>query len=138
MSAAGNPQAGFTLIEVLVTLAIAGLIGSIAFPSLDRALRRQAFLDASMRIEAALRSARADAVGGGRAVRLRLARDGHGLTDGDAVESLPDDLALRMPIDGLAFFPDGSARGGELTLAGAGMARRWRVVGGTGGVERVR
>ncbi|NLS28369.1 hypothetical protein S2M10_33790 [Sphingomonas sp. S2M10] len=136
MSAAGNP-AGFTLIEVLVTLAIAGLISAIAFPSLERALRRQAFLDASMRVEAVLRSARADAVGGGQAVRLRLSPDGHGLADGDTVETVPDDLALRLPADGVAFFPDGSARGGDLTLAGAGMLRRWRVAGGTGRVERI-
>lgn len=136
MSAAGNAS-GFTLIEMLVTLAIAGLISGIAYPSLERALRRQDALDAAMRIEAALRSARAEALGGGRAVRLRMLPDGGGVRYGDAEERLPKGAALRLPPAGIAFFADGSAEGGEVVLTASGMARRWRIQGGTGRVERL-
>lgn len=136
MSAAGN-ACGFTLIEVLVTLAIAGLIGGIAYPSLERALRRQEALDAAMRIEAALRTARADALGGGHVVRLRMLPDGQGVRHGDAEERLPAGAALRLPPAGIAFFADGSAKGGEVVLTAPGVVRRWRVQDGTGRVARL-
>ncbi len=87
----GEVPAGFTLVEVLVVIAILGLIfgvSGLAFSSLR--LPRE-----SMRI-AALRAARATAIRTGRPVRAVLPRD---------------TAAYRSPLPAPLFLPDGRAVG---------------------------
>lgn len=135
MSAAG--RAGFTLLEMLVILAILALVTGIAFPALDKAMRRQAFAEATARVETMLREARARAIGEGAAVRLRAGPGGHALAAGMRVERLPDTAVVRLPSAGLAFFPDGSATGGRVDLVDGRLGAHWQVRAATAGIGRV-
>jgi general secretion pathway protein H len=128
--------AGFTLIEMLVILAIVALISGILFPSVERALQRQDFAAAKLRVEGALRAARAAAIRGGDTVRFDATRDRRTLRYAGAVERLPDSAAITVSGEGIAFFPDGSTTGGEVVLANRSQTVRWAVRSATGAIER--
>lgn len=135
MSAAGRP-AGFTLLEMLVILAVLALVGGIAFPSLDKAMRRQAFQADAVRIETVLRRARAAAIARGTAVRVRAGEGGRALAGEGAAERLAGEGRVTLPLAGVAFYADGSASGGAVTLRDGRLAARWQVAGATAGIAR--
>ncbi|RIA46320.1 general secretion pathway protein H [Hephaestia caeni] len=130
-------QAGFTLLEALVILAILALIAGVAFPAVGSALRYQAFADGATRFEASLRGARAQALRRGAAVRFLVSPDRRAFALGDAVDRLPDELRGVAPDGGVTFFPDGTATGGEVAVVDRVRERRWRVRATTGEIERV-
>lgn len=134
MSAAGR-GAGFTLIEMLVVLAITALITAIAFPSLERAMRSQSFEAAANAIELGLRQARADAVSRGRPVRFALGADRRSVVVGGGAIAIPDGIVVTLPTQGVAFFGDGTSNGGRIDLVGSGRARRLMVDPGSGAVR---
>ena len=129
-------DAGFTLIEMLVILAIVALISGILFPSVERALQRQDFAAAKMRVEGALRAARAAAIRGGDAVRLDATRDRRALRYASTFDRLPDTATVNVSDKGIAFFPDGSTSGGEVVLADGSRTVRWVIRSATGAIER--
>jgi prepilin-type N-terminal cleavage/methylation domain-containing protein len=118
---AAQADSGFTLLEMLVVLAITGFIAALLFPQLETAR-------IAVR-ERATREALADGVQGARAMALRsgapatLSAEDSGtalliagagtrrITLGPAGQAK---LALRPA--GIVFHPDGSATGGELVL----------------------
>ena len=135
MSATGRcrGERGFTLIEMLVVMAIAGLIAGIAFPAVERALATLAFRSASTQLRLGLRSQRAEAIRTGRPMRLRLSPDGRMLLGPPTTAfRLPDGIALALPPGGIGFYPDGSATGGMLVLSGQHRTVRLRVAPVTG------
>ena len=145
MSAAGNRgqrpwhiDSGFTLLEMLVIVAILSLVTGIIFPSLDRAMRRQDFANSCARLELALRTARAVAIRSDVPVRFKVSADGHGFSYGAVSERLPDTTKLTGPDRDIAFFADGSAMGGTIAIADRGLMRRWSVRPSTGAIGRVR
>ena len=85
MSAIGRTdgQHGFTLIEMLVVMAILALISSLAFPALERRIAAQRIESEAARIGAELRSAQASAIARDAAVVFAA-------TDG------PADLVVRQ------------------------------------------
>ncbi len=123
---------GFTLVELLVVLAIAGLVIGVAAPIVARGFPSVELASAAQSVEITLRTARGGAISRNREVVFTLdveSRD-YG-TDLDArVQSLSEDIAVRLVVGdrevagegvgGIRFFPDGSATGGriELTLEG--------------------
>jgi general secretion pathway protein H len=140
MSAIGepaHPPGGFTLIEMLVVLAVLSLVLAILFPAVDKAMRGQAFAAAAYRVELGLRAARARAVGSGEPARFSAAADAHGFDAGADSERIPDTSVLSVPGSGVRFFPDGTANGGVVALRDGARERRWSVEGVTGRIERL-
>lgn len=130
-------MSGFTLLEMLVILSILSLLAGIAFPSVDKALRRQTFHASALQVEAGLRAARASAVRTGREVRIAPKSDRLGFSYGNVATRLPATMLLVMPNGGVAFYGDGSSSGGEISLTGAGFVRRWRIRPTTGLIEQM-
>jgi general secretion pathway protein H len=138
MSAAGRARkdlGGFTLIEMLVVLAITGLVSALAFPALDRALRRQAFEAAANAIDLGLREARADAIRTSQPTRFVLGADRRSIVRyGAPPIVIPRDMTLSLPTRGIGFYGDGTSTGGEIAIGGIGRGRRLSVDPGSGAV----
>ena len=112
-----NTQAGFTLLEMLVTLAIAGLIAGIGYPAVARGIERQEFVRAVADIKLALREARSQAIR--QDMRTPIARDPDGrLTAAGIVVSprIPAAVTLVLPKPAPVFFGDGTTMAGDMVL----------------------
>lgn len=128
---------GFTLFEALVILAILSLLAGIAFPAVEKAMRRQIFMEAALRFEHALHAARGQALRKGGPVRFAISGDRRQFGYRGALGSLPDGVVAEAPDGAVDFFADGTTSGGRLALAAAGWRRGWRVQPATGAIERV-
>ncbi len=108
---------GFTLLEMLVVLAIAALITGIGAPAIERVLAGQAFRADLAKVESELASARADAIRTGFPVRASLNDGGRALAiTGKPQQKFAEGTVLvgvSMPV---IFFDDGSSTGGVLDL----------------------
>ncbi|MGL6044043.1 MAG: pilus assembly FimT family protein [Sandaracinobacteroides sp.] len=118
-SAAPARAQGFTLIEMLVVLAISALVAGLLFPSVERMTARAELLAARSLVAAELSQARSDALRFDRRVQVSVARDGGSLAHGDAVAiPMPAEIRIEGVPAILGFYPDGSASGGRITLTG--------------------
>ncbi len=125
MSATGRTdERGYTLIEMLVVLAVMGLVSGIAFPSVERAVAAQQFRKDVAAAEALLRDARATAIARGVSVRI-------------SEQDAPDKVALTMPRGAQRFYPDGSADGGSVIVARGNRRARLEIDAATGLIRRV-
>lgn len=128
-------EAGFTLIEVLVVLAIVGLaLGLVAVRGAS-GNRTMALEAAAMGLAEDLRQARSQAIYANAPVRLMLDLERrtwglgnqrqHGLPPDVAVEFLTIASAVvGKGQAGIEFAPDGSSSGGTITLRDGGQVRR--------------
>lgn len=133
MSATGDPrQSGFTLIEALVVLAIAGLISGILFPGLRTAMDAQEFRATAAGAGLALRQARADAIRTGQPRLFVAAPDGRAFGVGETSRSAPLAVTVRSSPGGIPFFADGTSGGGIVRIAGARRTIRLDVMPDTG------
>lgn len=136
---AAKTKPGFTLIEMLVVLAVTALIGALAFPAIERSLRGQAFESAADATELGLRQARADAIRSGQPTRFALGPDRRSIVrEGGLPVDLPAAIAITLPTQGITFFGDGTSTGGTLALTGSGRERRLAVDPGSGAVAMLR
>ncbi len=132
MSATGDGSAGFTLMEMLVVLAIAGLVAGIGFPRLQSQVAAQEWRTGVVAVTALLRSARAQAMRRDGVAVVSIGGDGRSLqvSDGARID-LPGSVTVALPVP-LAFYGDGSASGGALAVIGSRRSARITVVPATG------
>lgn len=143
VSPSGSPRqrmTGFTLIEMLVTLAVAGLIAGIAFPRVQNSMTAMEFRMGAGQVTEALRAARAEAIRTGEPVRFAL--EGRTLVIGDdAPIALPESVTVTAGQDvPISFYPDGTAEPalyrigsrGSGARSGSARERRITVFGSTG------
>ncbi len=107
--ASGIDVNGFTLIEMLVTLAIAGLIAGIAFPRVQNTMTAMEFRLGAGQVAEALRTARAEAIRTGEPVSFAV--DGRDLVIGSSTPiALPASVSITAGQDApVTFYPDGTA-----------------------------
>jgi general secretion pathway protein H len=127
---------GFTLIEMLVTLAVAGLIAGIAFPQVQNSMTAMEFRMGAGQVVEALRFARAEAIRTGEAVRFSV--EGRAVVIGNGAPiALPASVSIAAGQDRpVKFFPDGTAEPALYRITsrsdGAVRERRITVFGNTG------
>lgn len=128
------PTAGFTLLELLVVLAIAGLLAALVPPAFNQMLEASRYRATVRDVLASLHQARAQALVQGRPQQFVFDAAGRRFTHADAPwQAIPESVKLSMvagegvAADGLLaieFFPVGGATGGTVLLcrnAGSGM-----------------
>jgi len=142
MSATGKPcpaclhDSGFTLLEMMVTVAILALISGIAFPRLQILLARQTMTEARGAVAMAVARARGEAVRRDAPTRLTLASQGNALVmSGLATTPLPAGARLEWPRDGLLIYGDGSANGASGILRAGASASRFSIDPATARLE---
>lgn len=124
----GDTDHGFTLIEMLVVLALLSLAAVIAAPMADGSRKAKALAATAAELASELRSARATAVRSNIAQTLTIdTASRHYLRDGwQASRAFPPHLDIALdtirgeqsgPNSGrIRFYPDGSATGGRIVL----------------------
>lgn len=102
-------MAGFTLIEMLVTLAVAGLVAGIAFPRVQNNMTAMEFRLGAGQVAEALRTARADAIRTGEPVSFAV--EGRKVVIGTGTPiALPASVSITAGQDApVTFYPDGTA-----------------------------
>lgn len=131
------PSAGFTVLELMIALAIIGLIYALAVPVFPRLVAGTRLKAVANEVMHDLRAARSAAIAQGRPIRLTVDADHAAYALDGQPRSLPWGCRLSMapavdtlrllPTDAgaaLAFFPDGSASGGTLRIAQGDRALR--------------
>ena len=127
---------GFTLIEMLVTLAVAGLIAGIAFPRVQNSMTAMEFRLGAGQLAEALRTARSEAIRTGEPVSFALAGRELVIGTGDPI-ALPASVSISAGQDRpVTFYPDGTAQPALYRITsrgdGAPRERRITVFGSTG------
>ncbi|HEV2673307.1 MAG TPA: GspH/FimT family pseudopilin [Aliidongia sp.] len=123
----GRAQAGFTLIELMVCLALVAATLAMASPVLGRLQSGFAFRNAAHDVADQMQQARARAIDGGRPAEFAIDLSTGVYRGGpDRIRRLPSGLQLSMlTVDGerlgrsagaIRFFPDGSSTGGGIAL----------------------
>jgi type II secretory pathway pseudopilin PulG len=67
-----NPQAGFTVVDILVVTAIIGIVAAIAMPSMNSAADRMRLGQAARNVEREMQTAKQRAIGNNRPMRVRF------------------------------------------------------------------
>ena len=127
---AGRRQAGFTLVEILVVLAVAGLLAGLAAGVGGRQLDGWRMRGAGHDLVADLRRLRAAAMAANRPKRLTAdPQSGTWRPEDEPERRVPDGARLVVSAPELVFRPDGTAaQGGRIALIRDGAAH-------VGGVE---
>jgi len=121
-------ERGFTLLELMIVLAILGLVIAIAMPTVSRRSPGTSLAAAAGELRAVIHGARTAAIAGGQPIAFRgdpnsgywLGTQHHRLTSIDGAD------AVRVATAGasrIAFFPSGGSSGGRVILRSAGAHR---------------
>lgn len=121
-----RPSRGFTLIELIVVLALAGLLLAVVPMSLSRYKESADYRDTVRRFAALLSEARQTAVSGGKSVAFTvdLAARQYGV-EGRHLRDIPEDLTVRAIVADtelvanvarVRFFPGGNTTGGSFEV----------------------
>jgi general secretion pathway protein H len=122
-------RAGFSLMELLVVLAVAGLIMAVAPPLLSKAMPGLQLKSAAREMAAGMRYARDRAVSSRGEVLLSVDVEQRtvSVTGRSKPTRIPDDLVIELvtaqsEMEGegrgnIRFYPDGSSTGGRITVS---------------------
>ncbi|WP_151702565.1 GspH/FimT family pseudopilin [Nitrincola alkalilacustris] len=119
--------AGFTLLELMVALAIAGLLAAVSAPSALKMYESMQYRGAVRDMQTLLATARYQAISAGRMVDLVVMPEtGHYGLDHQLNRELPSTLTIEMisarEVSGgdgqgvVRFYPDGGSSGGSIML----------------------
>jgi prepilin-type N-terminal cleavage/methylation domain-containing protein len=132
----GAASCGFSLVELLVVLAVLGLSVAVAIPLVSNQIRMAAIRSTAAEFASDLRAARMLAVSGHEPVDVYVdadpANEYHYTARGrERRVKLPDGVRIVSSDSRIVFRSDGSVQGGAVTLfeahgAGGGV-ERWRV-----------
>jgi general secretion pathway protein H len=144
-----NDSAGFTLIEMVCTLALVGLLAAIALPAFSTSTTRTALSSYAVEIAAVLKRDRVAAVRNHELVATRFDTQARSIISGvdGARVTLPGDVAFdallaqrcgdRRTGSTIDFLSSGESCGGAVAISRQGFGFQIRVNWLTGGVEIV-
>jgi general secretion pathway protein H len=115
MSEAGSSEAGFTLLETLVVVAIMAMVTAIIAPNMMKSMDTLTLHESARLLQADLRVARATAIRTGQKVDLEATNGGREYDWIGGSRILPPSVALKMS-NKLTIFPDGSVDPASITL----------------------
>lgn len=122
-------QSGFTLLELMVVLAIAAVMMTVVPPLVSSALPGAQLKSASRQLAAGLRSARNQALVSRKETSLILDLENHSFQVSGRERSYPIPESLKIDLltvetellgnqrGGIRFFPEGGSTGGRITLS---------------------
>jgi general secretion pathway protein H len=141
---------GFTLVELLVVLAIAAALLAVAPTALQRYRESTDYRDTLRTIAAGLTEARNAAISGGRVVAFSVDMGGRRYgVDGGLTRELPESVIVRATVADtdlvnnvarIRFFPGGNATGGSIEVirpSGTGARLRTDWLDGRVSLERL-
>jgi general secretion pathway protein H len=143
-------EQGFTLLEIVVVLAIVAMLAAIALPAMPRATSRAMLEAYALKTAALLKEDRNAAVRRGTAVATQLSANARTLRSGATghVLQLPRDVDFRAVLASqcgertggteVEFLPSGMSCGGTIFLSRPGTTLEVRITWLTGGVEVVK
>ena len=129
--AARQAERGFTLVEMLVVMAILALVLAVVPPLFSSSLSSATLKAASRDLASGLRAARSEAITLNKEVLFHLDLAAHSFSIGDAkaAVSLPSEAEIVLftatseaqddQVGAIRFFADGSSTGGGITLSAA-------------------
>jgi len=118
-------EAGFTLLEMLVAIAIAAIVLGVSAPSVQRLYKSSQYHSAVNDVVSLLSSARYSAIRSGGNQDVLINPKTREITLGDKVTALPDSFQIEvlgsqdLNRDGagvIRFYPDGGSSGGYVNL----------------------
>jgi Tfp pilus assembly protein FimT len=141
----GHPNAGFVLVDLVVTIAIIGLLIALSMPYLKVQTTPTRMHLVLTNIASLLRNARTAAIVQNHSVTAVLDNDRHLIRSGDAIVYLPADVGVSPASGGrcvsddrlteIIFYGDGTNCGGVLRFSQGREFYRLRVNWVTGYVE---
>ncbi|MBV8799969.1 MAG: prepilin-type N-terminal cleavage/methylation domain-containing protein [Alphaproteobacteria bacterium] len=115
MWAAGKADAGVTLLEALVVIAVVALVAALIAPNIGASLSLLSLRQSASVMQADLRTARATAMRTNTKVVVTPLARGRGYDWIGGTRRLPGDIALKMP-GPVVFMPDGSMLPAQIAL----------------------
>lgn len=116
---AGNREAGVTLLEALVVIAIVAMVSAIVVPEMGRSLSLLSLRQSVSIVQADLRVAHATAMRTDARVDVARRPDGHGYDWIGGTRQLPANIKLTMS-GPISFFGDGSIIPGPVSVSNEG------------------
>jgi general secretion pathway protein H len=123
--ARGREAFGFTLLELLAALAIAGLVLAVSVPSSIRMYESMQYRQAVRDVITLFSSARYKAINSGYAQSVEIRPDKNELRLGSTIKQLPDGVRISVDSAGelnrdnagvIRFYPEGGTSGGSVKV----------------------